>query len=245
MKGYVFCFKSSSWRPFLVGVGASSVMIFGGCRSKIDVETKTGALITQPAIPNAIPQPAKVEEVAGIAPAPRKFYSMRESLEIRLKKDFLEGADFLDILNLGGIHGSSAGGGVALVKDYPLPDRWDQEWPQVNGVTFTVNDTVVIRLFQGHTELRRKLWAGKNRLKVISRSGNSQRTTEIELVILKSAYFEFSDLVFVGNKPYGQSATAKNVHLEGWLNRYGQSTVKSSGSQSTLTVGKRNLLNSL
>lgn len=224
-----------------------------GCRSKLDVETKSGAPVSQPAIPEQLPKldPPKTdappvakkdgpvkEELFGNAQAVRSHYFVKDTIEIALTKELLEGASHLDIFNVTKVGDPSKEDGVALFKDYEVPDNLDV-WPPGKGFIIENKGSIRLKLFQTNAEIRKNLFTGKNKLKVVARDGDNQRSTFIEVVIVNSKFFEFSNLSFGQGKSYVSSSTKGQV-LEAWLNPVDKPVVKDSTGKFTLTVGPIN-----
>jgi hypothetical protein len=246
-------------------LGSTLIVLTLGCRSKLDVETKSGAPLSQPAVPPELPKletqnPGSgptggntgtgksgptIEEASGAAELTRQYFFAKDTIEIEIKRELIENARYLDVFNITRVNDPEVDRGLSLMENYEIPDNVDLPWPHGKGFVIENKGAIRIRFFQTHPEMRKKLFAGKNRIKLVARDGESLKTTEIELIIVSSKFFEFSNLVFIGGKPYGEASTPQGKFvLEGWFNTVDKVSVKDSTGKFTLMVGSMNQMHS-
>jgi hypothetical protein len=263
-----------SRQPNLAKVLTSSLVMalaVMGCRSKLDVETKSGAPLTSPAVPGELPKLEKPKDPA-TAEAPKanpkgdeshdskedpnavvtqggKFhFQIRDTIRIALSKAFIDGAETLDIYNVTGLSADNEANAPLMIKDYPLPQNMlaGDHWPQGQGYQMAPKgDVVNVNIFAQDSQARRTLLPGKNRLKISVDDDINPRFTYINIWIHSFGRFEFSQIAFPGKSQRAAAANGKGGFLESWINMVAPATVKDPTGQTSLTVGLYNMMHSL
>lgn len=233
-----------------------------GCRSKLDVKTSSGDQPPQSEGPQealkeglqtptpnpsgTVSMPEKsIEQAAGTAALNRQYFFAKDTIEVEIKRELVEGAQHLDVFNVTKVSDPLNEQGLSLVKNYEIPDNLDIPWPPGKGFAIENKGTIRLRIFQSHVEVRKKLFTGRNRLMLIARDGDFHKVAEIELSIVSNKFFELSNLIFANGKPYGEAVTPKGTYvLESWLDLVDKVAVKDSTGKFALVVGSMNQMHS-
>ncbi len=245
-------------------------LVLMGCRSKLDVETKSGAPLTSPAVPGELPKlekpkdpatgetpkaPPKVDESheskedpnAVVTQGGKFHFQIRDTIKISLSKAFIDGAETLDIYNVTGVSPENEADAPLVIKDYAIPQNMlaGDQWPEGQGFQMAPKgDAVVLNIFPQDSDARRNLLPGKNRLKISVDDEINPRYTYIDITIHRLGNFEFSQMAFQGKSQRAQAVNSKGSYLEGWMNTVSPHRVKDSTGQTTLTVGFYNMMHS-
>lgn len=212
-------------------------LVLMGCRSKLDVETKSGAPLTE----------SKEDPNAVVTQGGKFHFQIRDTIKISLSKAFIDGAETLDIYNVTGVSPENEADAPLVIKDYAIPQNMlaGDQWPEGQGFQMAPKgDAVVLNIFPQDSDARRNLLPGKNRLKISVDDEINPRYTYIDITIHRLGNFEFSQMAFQGKSQRAQAVNSKGSYLEGWMNTVSPHRVKDSTGQTTLTVGFYNMMHS-
>lgn len=240
-------------------LSVAMVLILTSCRSKLDVETKSGAPVASPAVPAELPKLEPPKKTAGESKGPKKdpnavvseggkfTFQVRDTVKIFLSKAFVEGASTLDIYNVTNFTEENEASAPLIVENYPIPLNLYLDELLLDGEGFqmtTQKDAIVLNIFSQDSKARRALNKGLNRLKIVVDDATNPRYTYVEIIINGVSHFEFAYAGFANNVQRAAAVNSNTHFLEGWINLIAPVSVKDSSGQTSLTVGLNNMMHS-
>ena len=238
-----------------------------GCRSKIDVQVKSGApipLTSKPSTDPGNPPPGTVAPTAGVQQDPVKAllpvkveYQSREILRLRLTNSFLGSASSISVLNVTGLTTEAENDGPALLRDTEIPVALALtgsseikffELTDLPGVSFARDAAgLVISITPTAFEIRKLVKYGLNKLKIIANDPFEPRFTYATLTVKDFDVFGPAMVGFEGpNAPQTAVLDGPNGYqFQGWLNVVSPPvvTLSTENGGSSLTHGVFNIMN--
>jgi hypothetical protein len=256
-------FQSIPWALAALGTCFSTV----GCRSKIDVQVKSGAPLpieSKPSTDPSNPPAGTVTPTTGVQQDPDKAllpvkveYQSRDVLRLRLSNSLLGAASSLSVLNVTGLAFEAESDAPALLRDVEIPvalaltestGMKSFDLIDLPGVTFTRDaEGLVVSITPSAYEIRKLVKYGLNKLKIIANDPIEPRYTYATLTVKDFDVFGPAMVGFEGpNAPQTAVLDGPNGYqFQGWLNVVSPPvvTLSTENGGSSLTHGVFNIVN--
>jgi len=236
------------------------VLVAGiACRSKLDVETKTGAPLPEVAKaqtdtgggsnpgpgsikPKAIEQMAKVSGQGG-----RIYFQSRDTVTLVIDRSLLGDASSFSVYNVTGLAQDQEDLGPLVIKDHPIPAQLSLTTTADQGYLTRSQgkDYVVVTLFSVDSVARKALQFGVNKLKVVANEDAQMQFTYVNIVIRDFTLFAPTTMGFQRHVQLATTADPSLGRFEGWGTVVGAPVVTEPSEQRQLTTGFFDMLRSM
>jgi len=234
-------------------------LVFVGCRSKLDVETKQGDPLPEAAKAIAQPETVVKEQVKAekatkthdaqeikdkvSAFGGRKYFQSRDTISFVIERSLVDGASGFSVLNVTGLSEDKEDQAPAIIENQKIPanltDVNMQDFLLLEDgyyVKAKAPSTFVVNLLANHQKARKNLKYGKNKLKIVVLDEQNPRFSYIEIFVKDFMIMGSIHASFANKQQVIQDSTQK-FQFEGWLNTGSPVSVRDSTGKTILTSG--------
>jgi len=225
-----------------------------GCRSKLDVKTKSGGKspVVEPPIDDVDDDPPPPADDGGDDPVKEKdpelikdvltlqgeklYFQTRDVITITIDKKILEGGSSFKLLNTTKSKGDDSKAVVLVEDEIKVGANLQGGFALVDA-----GENLQLQFFPGESAWAGKFFYGKNTLKLFVDDEDQPRYSITELYLVDFDVFGVAVTSFADNVQVASLAGANGYQFQGWVNVLSPPTVKAAGT--VLTHGIFNMVN--